>query len=282
MSDPATLNTAVLWEPSAAGKIAMVTCQSDHEPAIRQQLAHMLESRVFIQSERLRRFLRFIVEHVLDGNRDHLKEYVIGSEVYDRKPPYHPSQDSIVRTEARRLRTKLKEYYETEGKEDMVYVYLRPGSYTPVFHYKGSSTGEPAVADARAGIAIAIRPFSDISQQPLSARYARGIPDELAYILMRTEGCRVISRACPAQVAFEGSVRQEGDRIRVTASIVDACGFHLWTSRIDAETGADSMFTIEEQIASALSAGFSALFATADRAGNTPLAAPLSRVSLAL
>ena len=30
------------------------------------------------------------------------------AEVYDRKPPYHPSQDSIVRTEARRLRTKLK------------------------------------------------------------------------------------------------------------------------------------------------------------------------------
>ncbi len=45
-----------------------------------------------------------------------LKEYVIGTEVYDRKPPYHPSQDSIVRTEARRLRAKLKEYYESEGK----------------------------------------------------------------------------------------------------------------------------------------------------------------------
>jgi hypothetical protein len=53
------------------------------------------------------------VEHAIGGTGEGLKEYIIGTEVYDRKPPYHPSQDSIVRTEARRLRTKLKEYYES-------------------------------------------------------------------------------------------------------------------------------------------------------------------------
>ena len=50
------------------------------------------------------------IENAWPERRDVLKEYVIGTEVYDRKPPYHPSQDSIVRTEARRLRAKLKEY----------------------------------------------------------------------------------------------------------------------------------------------------------------------------
>jgi hypothetical protein len=101
--------------------------------AIRQQLTCVLHSRIFVQSDKLSRFLRFIVEHVIDGSQDCLKEYVIGSEVYDRKPPYHPSQDSIVRTEALRLRGKLREYYETEGKEDPIYVHLRPGSYIPIF-----------------------------------------------------------------------------------------------------------------------------------------------------
>ena len=111
------------------------------EPAIQRQLARMLQSRMFVHSERLSRFLRFIVEHVIGGNQDYLKEYVIGSEVYDRRPPYHPSQDSIVRTEARRLRGKLKEYYETEGKDDPIYVYLRPGNYIPVLQFKEALAG---------------------------------------------------------------------------------------------------------------------------------------------
>ncbi len=95
----------------ASGKIAVVAGHSN-SLAIRQELDRMLRSRVFVQSARLSRFLQFVVEHALAGNESYLKEYVIGSEVYDRKPPYHPSQDSIVRTEARRLRSKIKDYYE--------------------------------------------------------------------------------------------------------------------------------------------------------------------------
>ena len=86
-----------------------------------------------MQSDRLARFLRFAIENALAGNTDVLKEYVIGTEVYDRKPPYHPSQDSIVRTEARRLRAKLKDYYESEGKQNPVFIYFRPGTYVPLF-----------------------------------------------------------------------------------------------------------------------------------------------------
>ena len=48
-------------------------------------------------------------------------------------------QDSIVRTEARRLRKKLKEYYEHEGKDDPVLIYFRLGSYAPVFRAAGNS-----------------------------------------------------------------------------------------------------------------------------------------------
>jgi TolB-like protein len=261
------------------------------EPAIREQLARILRSPIFVRSERLGRFLRFIVEHVIGGNQNCLKEYVIGSEVYDRKPPYHPSQDSIVRTEARRLRGKLMEYYETEGKDDPVYIYLRPGSYIPVFKYKEAPVSVQGDADSNdpfspakaSAIAIAILPFHDISGSPLSSMYARGLPDELAYALMQTEGCKIISPASMAhfsaqehdvaaamskvgaQIAFEGSVREEGNHIRVTARIVDAAGFQLWAKRFDAEGDSDTLFTIEEQIASALSAGFEALFGDSQR-----------------
>jgi TolB-like protein len=254
--------------------------------AIRQQVTRILQSAVFIQSNRMGRFLRFIVEHALDGNQDYLKEYVIGSEVYDRRPPYHPSQDSIVRTEARRLRGKLKKYYETEGKDDPVCVSLRAGSYIPVFRYKealagaqgAAHTDDPSLSAKNFAIATAILPFHDLSGTGLSSAFARGIPDELACTLMRTKGCKVVSPASTAhfgaqehdvaaamskvgaQIAFEGSVREEGSHLRVTARIVDAAGFQLWAQRFDANADSCTLFAMEEEIASALSVGFDALF----------------------
>jgi hypothetical protein len=103
------------------------------EEAIRGALSRILESAMFIQSDRLSRFLRFTVETTLAGQGETLKEYLIGTEVYDRKPPYHPSADSIVRGEARRLRNKLRQYYESVGKDDPVFIYYRTGSYVPAF-----------------------------------------------------------------------------------------------------------------------------------------------------
>src|SRR5579859_897332 len=111
---------AVINGPVSTGEIA--------QEAIREELSGILESSIFIQSDRLGRFLRYTVETTLSGAAETLKEYLIGTEVYDRKPPYHPSADSIVRSEARRLRGKLKEYYEFEGKNDSVFIYYRPGS----------------------------------------------------------------------------------------------------------------------------------------------------------
>ena len=56
------------------------------EQAIREQLSHILRSPMFAQSERLRRFLSFTVEATLAGEGNGLNEYLIGTEVYDRKP----------------------------------------------------------------------------------------------------------------------------------------------------------------------------------------------------
>src|ERR1700691_2966330 len=91
------------------------------EQAIREELSRVLQSSMFAQSDRLGRFLRFTVETTLAGAADTLKEYLIGTEVYGRNSSYHPSEDSIVRSEARRLRSKLKEYYGSVGKYDPVH-----------------------------------------------------------------------------------------------------------------------------------------------------------------
>jgi Tol biopolymer transport system component len=79
------------------------------------------------------RFLRFVVERHLEGSPDQLKESVIAVEVFGRKPDHDPSRDSIVRTEAGRLRARLAEYYVSEGKDDAILIELPKGGYAPVF-----------------------------------------------------------------------------------------------------------------------------------------------------
>ena len=86
------------------------------EDAIHDELSRILESSIFVQSDRLGRFLRFTAEKTLAGEGEMLKEYLIGTEVYDRPSSYRPSEDSIVRGEARRLRSKLKEHYESMAR----------------------------------------------------------------------------------------------------------------------------------------------------------------------
>jgi len=76
-----------------------------------EQLARVLSSSGFVRNERMSRFLRFLVERRLQGRDDELKESVIAVEVFHRKPDYDPKQDSVVRTEAGRLRARLAEYY---------------------------------------------------------------------------------------------------------------------------------------------------------------------------
>ena len=248
------------------------------DEAIREELKRLLESAIFSQSDRLGRFLRFTVEQVLEGNQDALKEYAIGTEVYDRKPPYHPSRDSIVRSEARRLRAKLKEYYEGEGKHDPIFIYFRLGSYAPVFRSREMLEREEKTSDdsnggsaaSPAGTAIAVIPFAAPSGSEFASTVAQGITDELVHRLMRAEGCRVIAASSMmhlgaqtadipllveklgVQIVFEGTVRLESNRIRVTARMVDADGFQMWSQQFEAEGEPEGLFRVQEQIASAM------------------------------
>jgi len=136
-------------------------------PEVRSQLDRILNSRAFVQSHRIRRFLQFVVEESLLGQPERLKEYLIGVEVFDRRDAFDPRVDSIVRVEARRLRYKLEEYYRGEGRTDPVRIILRKGSYVPVFEHR---TGNPELALE----AVAARRQSDrkeSSEAYLEGRY---------------------------------------------------------------------------------------------------------------
>jgi len=101
------------------------------EPEAVRQLQRVLASHGFSRNERLSRFLRFIVEQHLEGKDPEVKESVIALEVFGR-PDHDPQKDSIVRTEASRLRARLSEYYLGPGKDDAVIIELPKGAYVPV------------------------------------------------------------------------------------------------------------------------------------------------------
>lgn len=61
-------------------------------------------------------------------------------EVFGRKPDYDPREDSIVRTEAGKLRTRLDEYYSGTGKGDPLVIGLPKGSYVPIFTSRARQT----------------------------------------------------------------------------------------------------------------------------------------------
>jgi TolB-like protein len=248
------------------------------EEAIRDELSRILESSIFVQSDRLARFLQFTINETIAGKGEMLKEYLIGTEVYDRPTSYRPNEDSIVRGEARRLRRKLKEYYESIGKNNPVSICYRPGSYVPIFQNRHRHVNFTATEAAprncftgKGAIRIAVLPFLDASGSASSSICAQSITEDLIHELVRTDGIRVtaassvaplvakamdirsLARKLDVQIVFEGTVRHDNNLLRITSRVVDpADGFQIWSERIETEPDLQDLFTVSERIASSL------------------------------
>ena len=94
----------------------------------------LLNSHTLHGSESLCKLLRYLAEHALKHPGSALKEYQIATEVFGRAPDFDPHLDSLVRVQAGRLRSKLAEYYASEGAQDPVVVELPKGTYSLTFH----------------------------------------------------------------------------------------------------------------------------------------------------
>ena len=249
--------------------------------SVAAQLERLCGSATFRNSSRLCRFLRYTIESAMRGEGETLKEYVIGTEVYDRRLPYHPSQDSIVRTEAKRLRNKLKEYYETEGKEDEVLIYYRSGSYQPIFrkserhsdtaNMPGKTTAA-AAKEGSPGVTIAVLPFRHEEGDSEAAAIAAGITDDLIFLITSTDGCRVVasqsvgpdqsrtsgvsllSNLVNVDQIITGSVRKDAMHVRISVTGVHPSGLETWSERFEFTTNTNDFMILEEQTASAIMA----------------------------
>lgn len=100
---------------------------------VKGQLGRILASPEFARATRLRELLEFVVNQTLEGRADRLAGHAIAEAVFHRGKSFDPETDSIVRTEAARLRSRLQEYYGNSGRRDRVHILLNRGEYLPVF-----------------------------------------------------------------------------------------------------------------------------------------------------
>jgi adenylate cyclase len=252
---------------------------------IRAQLAAILRSKLFVQSERLRRFLSLAVERTLAGEEDQIKEYTLGRDVFDRDHTYDPRVDSIVRVEARRLRVKLRQYYQEFGSADPVLITFRKGSYVPVFRFlkppalvvaSAPAASEPVVLDART---VAVLPFVNLSPDPDQDFFCDGITEEILNALTTVPELSVVARTSVfyfkgknidvrqigeklgAGTVIEGSVRKADQHLRVSAKAVDAVkGVLLWSGMFNREVA--DVFAVQDEIARAIATALSATLAS--------------------
>jgi len=101
--------------------------------AVREEIERILLSDLFRDSPTLKRLLRFLVEETLAGREDALKEYNIGTLVFQRGEFYDPKSESIVRVQASVLRKKLVAYYAAPGAQAAIRIDLPKGHYVPQF-----------------------------------------------------------------------------------------------------------------------------------------------------
>jgi serine/threonine-protein kinase len=135
-----------------------------------------------------------------------------------------------------------------------------------------TGAGSDAVARTRASEdaeqqSIAVLPFANMSPDPEQEYFCEGMAEEIINALTKVEGLRVAARmstfqfkgrlqdarqvgeALNVKMLLEGSVRSAGDRLRVTAQLINVeDGYHLWSESYDREM--QDVFAIQDEIAS--------------------------------
>jgi adenylate cyclase len=168
------------------------------------------------------------------------------------------------------VRDKLDFVFEDRGEQQVKNI-ARP---VRVFDVRTAAEGPATTSDLPAAAplplpekpSIAVLPFQNLSGDSEQEYFADGIVEDIITALSRNRAFFVISRNTTftykgpavdvARVArelgvryvLEGSVRRAGNRVRITAQLIDAAnGHHLWADRYDRELA--DVFAVQDEIA---------------------------------
>lgn len=143
---------------------------------------------------------------------------------------------------------------------------------------------------------IAVMPFANLSGDPGNDYFSDGMAEELLNLLAQVPGLQVaartssfaykgqsvdvreLGRSLAVETILEGSVRRSGDRVRITAQLVDAnSGYHLWSQNYDREM--KDIFAVQDEISEEIVAALAGRLGTRQTAERLPeRAAPTASV----
>jgi TolB-like protein len=221
---------------------------------VREELRRILRSRIFVKSIRLSCFLSTAVEYLLAGKADRFKEYTVGTEVYGRSEGYNPTIDTIVRTEARRLRSKLKEYY-AHPTGHRLKITLLAGSYVPLIEVGYQSQRDQKLWNANTmslsnddeSLSLVVIPFNTKTLDPENQDLASNLEEDLTHELAQIPEIKVYrtfgdDRTSPEEklydwtksrvrFALRGHVRWSNDGPSVQLQLTTIQGMIVWSER---------------------------------------------------
>jgi adenylate cyclase len=134
------------------------------------------------------------------------------------------------------------------------------------WYWRGRHAQDTLGVDARS---VAVLPFINMSGDKDNEYFSDGISEEILNVLARTPELRVAARTSSfsfkggnkevpeiakelnVRMVLEGSVRKQGERVRITAQLIDASsGYHVWSQTYDRDL--KDIFAIQDEIAQAI------------------------------
>lgn len=239
---------------------------------VAKQLNRIIGSRIFRQTDRLKRFLSYVVRETIGGRAGALKEFTVGVEVFNRDTSFDPRSDPIVRVQARRLRAQLERYYAEEAGDDEIVFEMPKGGYSIVFSpvrpTRANRSEKAAVPRLVSRNTVLVLPFSDLSTGGDQAVFCAGLNEEIVLALTKMDSVRLVACSSTAQhpdeltpedaatrynaaLLIKGSVRKSGATVRIAVNFIDtASGCYVWSQSFQQDLA--DPFALQDEIAKAV------------------------------
>ena len=159
--------------------------------------------------------------------------------------------------------------YELRGRDEDPTIAQQPTAQESVDQEGDQPGGQSTIQVTDDRIGVAVLPFVNISNDPDNEYFSDGISEELLNVLVKVKSLRVPSRTSSFKYkgsdldipeiagelnvdhVLEGSVRKDGNKVRVTAQLIEVgSDSHLWSETYDREL--NDIFAIQEEISAAI------------------------------
>jgi TolB-like protein len=243
------------------------------DEAIREQLNRILGHPEFQATDKMRDFLRYVVEESLAGRSSRIKGFSIAIEVFGRDSDFDAAHDPVVRIQAGRLRRAIERYYLIGGRQDLIYIDIPKGSYIPVFAKGPGPKPPPRQGKAKSRQTtlaescpvVMIMPFKDLTGKPEYAYLGLGLATELSMELGNCADLRIVqyregslveeNPGIKPDFTVKGSVFCDDRNLKIIAQLFDSkTGVQLWVESLKSPFESAHLIDFQEKSANSIAA----------------------------